>query len=266
MYETPKFVKWADKDIIADAKTRVIKKYGIEGLKTNIDISILDFEELRDMATLVSEFGFDHELCESISYKQQKIIKDKLNAEFDRRMGEIVQIYNLMDKKFNKEKWEGECRYRLLALHNRKGYSEMTALKNTVWFMKIRGKIIDISSAFELEKVMTYGLFWEFGNEIRDVPFDESPEKFEICNLGRKKEIKAQNDFVKYVFEGNIKEAYKMIEKDIEKIIKQVIRCSWKRKKNGDISGIDDGLYGSRYPCWCYSDYSCKSSKDIKLI
>lgn len=220
MYKTPEFVKWTDEDIIADARARVIKKYGIDGLKTEINMSILDFEELRDMATVISEFGFDHELYESIPYEQQKNIKDKLNAEFDRRMGETIQIYNIMDKKFNKEKWDGECRYRLLALHNRKGYSEMTALKNTVWFMKMRGKIIDIASAFELEQVMTYGLFWEFGNEIRDVQFDESPEKFKICNLGRKKEIKAQNDFVKYIFNGNIEEAYKMIEKDIEKIMK----------------------------------------------
>lgn len=220
MNNIPEFVKWAGEDIISDARSRVIKKYGIEGLKTNIDMSILDFEELRDMATVVSEFGFDHELYESIPYEQQKIIKDKLNDEFDRRMGETVQIYNIMDKKFNKEKWEGECRYRLLALHNRKGYSEMTALKNTVWFMKMKGKTIDIASAFELEQVMTYRLFWEFGNEISDVQFDENPEKFEICNLGRKKEIKAQNDFVKYIFDGNIEEAYKMIERDIERIMK----------------------------------------------
>jgi len=220
MNNIPEFVKWAGEDVIADARSRVIKKYGIEGLKTNIDMSILDFDELRDMATVVSEFGFDYELYENIPYEQQKILKDKLNAEFDRRMGDTVQIYNIMDKKFNKEKWEGECRYRLLALHNRKGYSEMKALKNTVWFMKMRGKTIDIVNAFELDQVMTYGLFWEFGNEIRDVQFDESPEKFEICNLGRKKEIKAQNDFVKYIFDGNIEESYKMIEKDIERIMK----------------------------------------------
>lgn len=220
MYGAPEFVKWADEYIIADARARVIQKYGIEGLKADIDMYTLNFDELRDIATVVSEFGFDHKLYESILYEQQKIIKGKLNAEFDRRMGDTVQIYNIMDKKFNKEKWEGECRYRLLALHNRKGYSEMTALKNTVWFMKIRDKTIDIASAFELEQVMTYGLFWEFGNEIRDVQFDESPEKFKICNLGRKKEIKAQNDFVKYIFNGNIEEAYKMIEKDIEKIMK----------------------------------------------
>lgn len=220
MYKAPEFVKWADEDIIADARARVIKKYGIEGLKMDINMSVLNFEELRDMATVVSEFGFDDELYENIPYEQQKILKDKLNTEFDRRMGDTVQIYNIMDKKFNKEKWEGECRYRLLALHNRKGYSEMKALKNTVWFMKMRGKTIDIVNAFELDQVMTYGLFWEFGNEIRDVQFDESPEKFEICNLGRKKEIKTQNDFVKYIFDGNIEESYKMIEKDIERIMK----------------------------------------------
>ena len=29
-------------------------------------------------------------------------------------------------------------------------------------------------------------------------------------------------------------------------------------------AGIDDGLYGSGYPCWCYSDYSCKSFGSIE--
>ncbi len=220
MNNIPKFVKWAGEDIIADARARVIKKHGIEGLKTDIDMSVLDFDELRDMATVVSEFGYDHELYENIPYEQQKILKEKLNTEFNNRIGELLPIYNIMDKKFNKEKWEGECRYRLLALHNRKGYSEMEALKNTVWFMKMTGRTIDISNALELEQVMTHGLFLEFGNEIHGMKFDKSPENFEICNEGRKKEIEAQNDFVQYVFDGNIEAAYSMIEDDIKKIIK----------------------------------------------
>ena len=29
-------------------------------------------------------------------------------------------------------------------------------------------------------------------------------------------------------------------------------------------AGIDDGSYGSGYPCWCYSDYSCKSFGSIE--
>ena len=29
-------------------------------------------------------------------------------------------------------------------------------------------------------------------------------------------------------------------------------------------AGIDDGSYGSSYPCWCYSDYSCKSFGSIE--
>lgn len=219
MNNIPEFVKWAGEDIIADARARIIEKYGIEGLKTDIDMSVLDFDELRDMATVVSEFGYDHELYENIPYEQQTILKEKLNTEFNNRIGELLTIYNIMDKKFNKEKWEGECRYRLLALHNRKGYSEMEALKNTVWFMKMTGKTIDISNALELEQVMTHGLYWEFGNEIHGIEFDKNPENFEICNEGRKREIKAQNDFVRYVFDGNIEAAYSMIENDIRKVI-----------------------------------------------
>lgn len=222
MHALPEFVKWADEEIIADAKTRVITKYGIEGLQKDIDMSVLSFDELRDMATVVSEIGFDHDykLYENIPYEQQSILQKKLNTEFDKRIGESLPIYNMMDKKFNTEKWGGECRYRLLALHNRKGYSEMESLKNTVWFMNMIGRTIDVSSALELEQVMTHGLFWEFGNEVRDVEFDKSPENFEICNEGRKKEIKAQNDFVKYVFDGNIEAAFNMIEKQIQELLK----------------------------------------------
>lgn len=221
MNNIPKFFKWAGEDIIADARARVIKKYGIEGLKTDIDMSVLDFDELRDMATVVSKFGYDHELYENIPYEQQKILEQKLNIEFNNRIGELLPIYNIMDKKFNKEKWEGECRYRLLALHNHKGYGEMESLKNTVWFMKMIGKTIDISNALELEQVMTYGLFWEFGHEIHGIEFDQIPENFEICNEGRKREIKAQNDFVQFVFDGNIESAYSMIENDVERLLRK---------------------------------------------
>ena len=55
------------------------------------------------MATVVSEFGYDHELYENIPYEQQKILKEKLNTEFNNRIGELLPIYNIMDKKFNKE-------------------------------------------------------------------------------------------------------------------------------------------------------------------
>ena len=29
-------------------------------------------------------------------------------------------------------------------------------------------------------------------------------------------------------------------------------------KEEWRYAGIDDSSYGSGYPCWCYSDYSCK--------
>lgn len=35
-------------------------------------------------------------------------------------------------------------------------------------------------------------------------------------------------------------------------------------KEEWRYAGIDDGSYGSLYPCWCYSDYSCKSFKDVE--
>ena len=35
-------------------------------------------------------------------------------------------------------------------------------------------------------------------------------------------------------------------------------------KEEWRYAGIDDGSYGSGYPCWCYSDYSCKSFGNIE--
>lgn len=29
-------------------------------------------------------------------------------------------------------------------------------------------------------------------------------------------------------------------------------------------AGIDDGSYGSGFPCWCYSDYNCKTFSSIE--
>lgn len=35
-------------------------------------------------------------------------------------------------------------------------------------------------------------------------------------------------------------------------------------KEEWRYAGIDDGSYGSGYPCWCYSDYSCKSFGSVE--
>ena len=29
-------------------------------------------------------------------------------------------------------------------------------------------------------------------------------------------------------------------------------------------AGMDDGSYGSGYPCWCYSEYGCKSFSSVE--
>lgn len=35
-------------------------------------------------------------------------------------------------------------------------------------------------------------------------------------------------------------------------------------KEEWRYAGIDDGSHGSGYPCWLYSDYSCRSFKDVE--
>lgn len=35
-------------------------------------------------------------------------------------------------------------------------------------------------------------------------------------------------------------------------------------KEEWRYAGIDDGSYGSGYPCWCYKDYSCKSFGSVE--
>lgn len=39
---------------------------------------------------------------------------------------------------------------------------------------------------------------------------------------------------------------------------------SGNEKEEWRYAGIDDGSHGSGYPCWCYSDHSCKSFRSVE--
>lgn len=213
----PSFVKWADEDIIRKAKEDMLPRME-EWRNPDVDFKTdWSFEDIRKLATVASEIGYDKCLYEQLSYDERKSLDSRLNAVFDCYLGDLLPIYNALDKNLNKEKWCGDQRYLLLALHNRKGYSEMGVLKNVIWFSSLKGKEITIELAEELTQVMRNKLYWEFGHEYKGYDWEESPEKFAIANECRKNEIQAQNDFVYHVLMGEISEAYKMIEKQIKK-------------------------------------------------
>lgn len=218
MYKLPEFVRWADEDIIKSVKERILSKYSISDINEEIDLSKISFKELRDWATFVAEIGYDASLYENLGYDIRVALVSKLNHEFNVRIGEIVEIYDVLDSSLNREKWGGEERYKLLVLTNRKGYSEMGCLKNAVWFMHLKGKPVDIHIAKELGYLMNHTLYWEFGNEIRNIDFEKNKESFNICNAGRIKEIEAQNKFIDLIFNKNISEAYEMIESLVGRI------------------------------------------------
>lgn len=221
MSSVPSFVKWADEDIIRRAKADMFPRME-EWRNPEVDFKISwSFEDIRKLATVVSEIGYDKYLYKQLSYEERKSLDAKLNALFDSYLGDLLPVYNMLDKKLNKEKWTGDQRYRLLALHNRKGYAEMGVLKNVIWFSTLTGKEITIELAEELAQVMTNRLYWEFGYEYKGSDWDESLEQFAVANECRKKEIQVQNDFVYHVLVGDISEAYKMIEGQIEKQIKK---------------------------------------------
>lgn len=215
MNSLPSFVKWADEDIIAKAKAEMLPR--MEEW-TNPDVDFTNgwtFDEIRNLATVVSEIGYDEKLYKKLPYEQRNSLEKKLCDVFDVMLKELLPIYNLLDEKLNREKWSGDQRYKLLALHNRKGYTEMSVLKNAVWFAQLEGKVIDIESAKELNSIMSSTLYWEFGNEYKGYDWEESPAKFKKANECRKREIQAQNDFVYHVLVGNIQDAYNMIKNQI---------------------------------------------------
>ena len=214
MYEVPEFVKWVDDDLVAEAKKNVLNKYGVDGLNEKIDLEGLSIKELRELATVVAELGYDHDLYENIGYTEKHKLEVKLNKEFDRRLGEqATSVYNLLDKKFNTEKWGGEVRFHLMNLCIRKGYTEMGVLKNTVWYMHMVGKTVTVDMADDFRNIMCNKLYDKFGYE-RDIEgrFDESPEMFKIHNEARQKEIEAQDKFINYCLEQKFEEAFNMIE------------------------------------------------------
>lgn len=221
MYETPEFVKWVDDDLVNEAKKNVLEKYTIQGINADINLEDLSLHELRELATFNAELGYDHDTYNSVGYNRRQALADKLNKEFNRRLGEqAVSVYNILDRKHNTEKWGGEVRYVLMNLCNRKGYTELSVLKNTVWYMHLVGKGLTADMANELMHIMNHTLYWKFGCEKGlEGRFDESPEMFEKFNEARKEEIKTQDKFIDYCLEQKFEEAYKLIEAEVYEVM-----------------------------------------------
>lgn len=216
---TGDFVKWEDDKIVMNAIENVIKRYGYEGINESIDLASLPLNELRELATVIAELGYHGVLYDRIGYETRHILQEKLNKEFDRRLGEqATKIYNMMDKRFNREKWGGEVRYELMNLCNRKGYGEMGCLKNTVWYMHLVGEEITVGCAYELSRIMTSTLYWEFTKRVdTEERFDASLEIFKIHNDRRKMEIAEQDGFVNACLEQRFEDAYKFIDAQVKK-------------------------------------------------
>lgn len=216
---TGDFVKWEDDKIVMNAIENVIKRYGYKGINKSTDVESLLLYELRELATVIAELGYHGVLYDRIGYENRHILQEKLNKEFDRRLGEpATKIYNMIERRFNKEKWGGEVRYELMSLCNRKGYAEMECLKNTVWYMHLVGEEITVERAYELSKIMTSALYWDFTKRVdTEERFDASPEIFKIHNERRKKEIAAQDGFVNACLEQRFEDAYKFIDAQVKK-------------------------------------------------
>lgn len=219
MNNVPEFVKWIDDDYVAKATNNVIGRYGIHNINEKLDVENMPLHELRELATTMAEIGYNEELYNKVPYDTQKLIRDRLNKEFNRRLGEEAsKIYEMLDKELNKEKWGGEERFKLMNLCNRKGYTEMGVLKNTVVLMHYMGEKMTIENMEVVAKMFKHSIFWEFGyTRNLEGSCTDSKEVFDIHNEARKKEIAAQDTFVDACLEQRFEEAYEMIKDDIEK-------------------------------------------------
>ena len=215
----PSYVKWAGEDIINTSIKNVLGKYSIPELSEGINLSSLSYDELCEFATFVSALAYKSELYNMFNSDVRSQMKESLNKEFDRRLEpEMLNLYNAFDKEFNKEKWNGEIRYQLLCLHYRKGTTEMSCLKNALWFMfKYNNKVITMNeeTAKEVSRIFNHTLFWEFGKQPDQYKYDLekiSEKDFKKLNAQRQAEIDAQNEFVKHIFNKEYDKAFALIE------------------------------------------------------
>jgi len=217
--------KWEDNIIIDSLLKSINSEYitVIDKLQDYIDqISQPSFytrqnlPAVRDAITFIDTIGYRQEYYERIDYKQKQSIVVLCNDFFNSLLSEqVLQLYNYFDKKFNKEKWNGECRYKLLDRTSNKGYTEISCLKAAVrfaWFMRTHETIkTGIFEAETLSKLIDRTPYWEFDHGT-DYSLDiDNPQDFIKANEERKLEIAAQDKFVNLVINDKIIEAYEML-------------------------------------------------------
>ena len=216
-------MKWEDEIIVDSILETINHRYIINRLQDYIDkISQPSFytrenlSAVRDAITFINEIGYRQEYYENINYGTKKIIVDLCNKYFDSLLSkQILELYNYFDKKFNKEKWNDECRFKLLDRTSNKGYTEMSCLKAAVrfaWFMRTHVTIkTGIFEAETLSKLIDRTPYWEFDHGT-DYSLDvDNPRDFFKANKERKLEIEAQDKFINLVINDKIIEAYEML-------------------------------------------------------
>lgn len=119
-------------------------------------LSEMSLEELRKYATFFANFHYvtdlnkAFKLSDYISFEQERALRDELNEEFNRRVGnDFVSIYDFFDKRNNKEKWTGEIRYQLL-VYSGKPQQELGQATMTKNLLEV-GKQLNLNASQILE-------------------------------------------------------------------------------------------------------------------
>jgi hypothetical protein len=147
-----------------------ILKFGLnkEIFYPEVPLNNMSIDQLRWYVTFIANYEFDHIFSNIIKYEEKKKLINDLNEEFNRRFSYIFPIYEIMDKRYCKEKWNGEERYKILS-YTFKGHDEMRAFRHTV---KVYNKLKNLNIPIEFG-VEIFTLFNENLYEYRNVPDDQ---------------------------------------------------------------------------------------------
>jgi len=205
---------WYDDKVINEIYKERIELYGRtrECVLPEKELSTMTLRELRKYATFFIELDYDSYhgeysgLYKIISYGEKKDITEKLNKEFNQRAGdEFVKLYDYLDKIHNREKWNGEQRFHLMTLTNRKGHTPLQICKGILEILKIKKSNVDnIIKMLELSRTLVLG---DFGFERGSYDIDDSREEGQkLLNERRKAEIDAQDSFIDRILGGKDEE------------------------------------------------------------
>ncbi|AXF52275.1 MAG: hypothetical protein [Caudoviricetes sp.] len=229
MFKQKSFVKWEDEIISERIMRKNLDPLMILSMPKEKFITRKNYNLIRDIVTMLDYASYHFNYLNDKQkhwYESRNLIERKLNKIFDYLMSNSLRVYDAFDEMFNKEKkYAGERRFNLLNRTNRKGWREISVLKQTCWYLYYINNLsnhdqILFNDPTELKRIFTSPLSGSFRNEeleISDELYDESPEIFKEFNRKRKKIIETQDKFVDLmVFENNFNAAYKMIKDEIK--------------------------------------------------